>query len=836
MRQVVKGNNTYIEDNGHYYPIDWAGSKPKSQIQPMLPNPSNPSGSLSEVKDIDRIIKYKCKVCGKKVEIAWVMKPKGLLCPDCAKKQHIAKIKKGFKPGTVVTKKVKFGVPQFFEVDKILPDGRILAGGTYFSSHEIKGATKKEIKGMIKREQEVLKKMPEKPVRAKQKANDRIKRLQSYLKGGIDTMSIDEANKSIKVGLAALEKKWEKKGVRLELHEDTRRDPTDIELIAVVIEKGGRKGGIGTQVMEDLTVFADKHGRRIVLTTDIAYGGTSIGRLKKFYRKFGFVENKGRNADYRISANMYRKAKTNESLNEVRGHRKIWKKGDDEITGITLVKSGVVWSKKTGKYIKTTHLTAYGVRANPDSPFVQATPQLNWKKSSDGMVRASTANPDKRKKLIPKLKRLLQKHGYTPIEESIDTVSIDEVERKTVKPLKNIPGLTFERSQTGANVYLRIYHEPSGSIIWRSNYPVKRATDFKLLAEKLFKAMKWDMPADKLDMKKGRELVKKFTSYLEGGQTLHGGSDKRVKKNAPIRRKNEGVDIMSMKDNYLNEAKGKKQKINVRWVHSQDYKGKPRKVKVDAEVFGNLAVIKELNIYGGWDSGKGEADPFDKKYRSGWAIIHRPSGWTVAGGLPKLKYARRAVEIFLTFDDWGFKTTPSAELSAKMRPIKGKLSHCEYHFLEEANSDDRTPEEIVTTKDKIPFTRQKEVTTKGTEKGEKYNFTLDDVQKFYDLKIAGGENAIAAVGLCMLQFGLKNLKISPMGDIQPLPGLEKKEPEPLPTEPEEPPPSKGEPEGDTEPQPKEEPPEGDKEEPEGDTTDNEPRKKKNPSQKKNAEE
>ena len=36
---------------------------------------------------------------------------------------------------------------------------------------------------------------------------------------------------------------------------------------------------------------------------------TSQARLKKFYKKFGFVENKGRNKDFEISELMYREPK-----------------------------------------------------------------------------------------------------------------------------------------------------------------------------------------------------------------------------------------------------------------------------------------------------------------------------------------------------------------------------------------------------------------------------------------------------------------------------------------------------------------------------------------------
>ena len=45
----------------------------------------------------------------------------------------------------------------------------------------------------------------------------------------------------------------------------------------------------------------------IILTPSDSFGATSILRLKKFYKRFGFVENKGRNKDFQLSCGMYRK-------------------------------------------------------------------------------------------------------------------------------------------------------------------------------------------------------------------------------------------------------------------------------------------------------------------------------------------------------------------------------------------------------------------------------------------------------------------------------------------------------------------------------------------------
>ena len=86
----------------------------------------------------------------------------------------------------------------------------------------------------------------------------------------------------------------------------------DIKLDQIIVPKDKRKTGIGTQALEELVAFADSVGRRVTLTPatkDDAHGTTSRARLIKFYKRFGFIENKGRNKDFAISDGMYRDPK-----------------------------------------------------------------------------------------------------------------------------------------------------------------------------------------------------------------------------------------------------------------------------------------------------------------------------------------------------------------------------------------------------------------------------------------------------------------------------------------------------------------------------------------------
>jgi GNAT superfamily N-acetyltransferase len=85
----------------------------------------------------------------------------------------------------------------------------------------------------------------------------------------------------------------------------------DLHLDTIAVERGAQRAGLGGKVMNELTRFADAHGRRITLqlaNKGYLTGTTSRSRLVTFYKRFGFVENKGRYKDFALSlyAHMYR--------------------------------------------------------------------------------------------------------------------------------------------------------------------------------------------------------------------------------------------------------------------------------------------------------------------------------------------------------------------------------------------------------------------------------------------------------------------------------------------------------------------------------------------------
>jgi predicted GNAT family acetyltransferase len=78
-----------------------------------------------------------------------------------------------------------------------------------------------------------------------------------------------------------------------------------IHLSQIVVPQAERGSGKGTAAMQQLLDYADRTGQRIVLSPSADFGGNKA-RLVDFYKKQGFVENKGRNKDFEISESMYR--------------------------------------------------------------------------------------------------------------------------------------------------------------------------------------------------------------------------------------------------------------------------------------------------------------------------------------------------------------------------------------------------------------------------------------------------------------------------------------------------------------------------------------------------
>ena len=83
----------------------------------------------------------------------------------------------------------------------------------------------------------------------------------------------------------------------------TLSEGKDVVLNKIVAKN--RNEGDGTAFMRDLVSMADKDGKVVALSPASDFGG-SKPRLLEFYKRFGFVPNKGKNKDFTISESMYR--------------------------------------------------------------------------------------------------------------------------------------------------------------------------------------------------------------------------------------------------------------------------------------------------------------------------------------------------------------------------------------------------------------------------------------------------------------------------------------------------------------------------------------------------
>lgn len=107
------------------------------------------------------------------------------------------------------------------------------------------------------------------------------------------TISVDEFAKSIK----------KQYGIELGL----KGSPSSnvLSLHKIVVPEAMRNQGTGSKAMQDIINYADSQNKTIALTPSSDFGGNK-NRLTGFYKKLGFIENKGRNKDYEISESMYR--------------------------------------------------------------------------------------------------------------------------------------------------------------------------------------------------------------------------------------------------------------------------------------------------------------------------------------------------------------------------------------------------------------------------------------------------------------------------------------------------------------------------------------------------
>ena len=110
------------------------------------------------------------------------------------------------------------------------------------------------------------------------------------------------------VSLPQILDKWREQGVTVFVIESG----DSITVHSLIVPRDRRKQGIGSRIMEEIIAYADQVGKRVDVSPGVKdpyHGTTSHGRLVKFYKRFGFVRNRGWDKDYGISSTMYRPVK-----------------------------------------------------------------------------------------------------------------------------------------------------------------------------------------------------------------------------------------------------------------------------------------------------------------------------------------------------------------------------------------------------------------------------------------------------------------------------------------------------------------------------------------------
>lgn len=102
-------------------------------------------------------------------------------------------------------------------------------------------------------------------------------------------------------GIKFLVSEYNDKGVEL----DIRFRQSSCELNLIRVNEKARGKGLAKEFMQKFIKLGDQHGVIIFLTPSDSFG-SNVNKLKLFYKSFGFVDNKGKNKDYRFMASMIR--------------------------------------------------------------------------------------------------------------------------------------------------------------------------------------------------------------------------------------------------------------------------------------------------------------------------------------------------------------------------------------------------------------------------------------------------------------------------------------------------------------------------------------------------
>ena len=104
-----------------------------------------------------------------------------------------------------------------------------------------------------------------------------------------------------------LSQQYSEAGLKLILQQSNYvvTDGSYVALTVISINKDSRKKGVGGSVMQTITRWANINHKTIGLTPTNEFG-SGVAELYRFYGRFGFSTNKGKDKDFTIMESMYR--------------------------------------------------------------------------------------------------------------------------------------------------------------------------------------------------------------------------------------------------------------------------------------------------------------------------------------------------------------------------------------------------------------------------------------------------------------------------------------------------------------------------------------------------
>lgn len=206
-----------------------------------------------------------------------------------------------------------------------------------------------------------------------------------------------------------------------------------ISLNNIIVKKELRNQGIGTRFINELIQYADAKQKTITLTPTSEYGTKK--QLTNFYKKFGFVANKGKNTDFVISDTMYRKPidKTQSRDEEI----------DTEIKSMKNDKQQIIDKVKynpDGKEIKDTHYVEFLADRYIDKKNISGveTDTQETEKLLQDTYQQAKKGTDNEKTILNKQKELIVNDMYKQIKEKQFQIAKQLLNEKGQKENRNL--------------------------------------------------------------------------------------------------------------------------------------------------------------------------------------------------------------------------------------------------------------------------------------------------------------------------------------------------------------------------------------------------------------